>query len=64
MSKTFSMSMFANETDLYKAKAEHFEAKYRAAKLLVIDLQATLRAIQSSSNAMMEQCEKEREFID
>lgn len=29
--KTFAMSMFASEKDLYKAKAEYFEEKYREA---------------------------------
>jgi hypothetical protein len=27
--KTFSMSCYANEKDLYKAKAEYFESKLR-----------------------------------
>jgi hypothetical protein len=29
--KVFAMSMYASEKDLYKAKAEHFEEKYREA---------------------------------
>ena len=27
--ESFSMSMFASEKDLYKAKAEYFESKYK-----------------------------------
>ena len=64
MKKSFSMSMFANAEDLYKAKAEYYQKKYEATHSLMIDLQATLRAIKNSSNAMMAQSEEMREIID
>ena len=36
--KQFTMSMFANKEDLYKAKAEYYEEKLKELEIVVADV--------------------------
>jgi hypothetical protein len=55
---------FIGSSGLYEAKAEFYKNKYEAIHSLMLDLVATLRAIQNSSNGMMEQSDKMRKIIE